>query len=633
FTEYKFGRATANFCARRKTLDIYSQYFVRKTGEYRRYFAVNPSENATTFTFKITASVKGGDYFSLDGAFCAGVGGANSHYVAFAVVKNNTLVPAVCKYRSCGGETELCISFEQNIAARASDSFTCVTLYASDIAELSQEIDSLTRVGYCRANIYEDEFAEGRLYSQKTNITSANNLYEGKSIESPRAVEANYTYRYGDAVSTFIDAAGNAATVLQGFVFGVGGDSLYLLSTGKIDKLNYGRFSLQTRGITYQSQSARVVIEHDKAKNYTISLNKKGKILWLMPFEEKSVVVRTTQGFDVLSKSRKFRITCDTVVESFTTNAIECNGERLRYKLSNDISAGQCLAICFASAETVKCSVCSLSPMPRSRPVISESLLSTYLNYVNGKNVFCIANRLIAADALTLAAVTYTNPDFVAQYLADGEMQDGYCKYYSANGKVVEYKDVFSLPLAAAYYATVTGDRKLLGEYLPQIKCAAFGEASGKQICVKALLLKKLVALNIDKVDTLIEYGNLKKQIVSDKHLYAYAQAIGAVEMNYPSIERLKDLCNATAVPKVWYYISQLENLYGVSICGNRLCVKPAGVKNGGFEQLKLTLGGKTVNVVFEKSASPCMFVDGVTCFQSVDISSLPDNCNVVARY
>ena len=69
----------------------------------------------------------------------------------------------------------------------------------------------------------------------------------------------------------------------------------------------------------------------------------------------------------------------------------------------------------------------------------------------------------------------------------------------------------------------------------------------GLDLCVKALILKKIGQLNSrDKVRYLVEYNTLKKKIVNDSKLYAYAQAIGAVPLTNPSKARLKELTVTT---------------------------------------------------------------------------------------
>ncbi len=163
-----------------------------------------------------------------------------------------------------------------------------------------------------------------------------------------------------------------------------------------------------------------------------------------------------------------------------------------------------------------------------------------------------------------------------------------------------------------------------------------FGEEfTGKELCIKALAVKKLAQLGTeDKVRYLVEYNKLKKIISADSKLYAYAQAIGALPMINPSKARLKDLCNKYDIPKSWYYVSQLENLYGLKIFAGKLFVTPSITAENALEQLALNIDGKRIDTTFTKATVKSMTLNGTQCFQPFCAAQLKNYENqLVVRY
>ena len=150
-----------------------------------------------------------------------------------------------------------------------------------------------------------------------------------------------------------------------------------------------------------------------------------------------------------------------------------------------------------------------------------------------------------------------------------------------------------------------------------------------KELCIKALALLRAAKLNcFDRVKCLVEYNNLKKRITADSSLYGYAQAIGAVPLANPSKERLKDLCNKYEIPKCWYYVSQLENLYGLNISAGRLQIQPKVTAENVLEQFALNIAGKRIDTTFSKASVQCMTLNGQQCFAPFYAPSLKNEQN-----
>lgn len=623
FVKSKFGVNTAEFKSDDKTVKVYMRYFLQGTSEVRKISLRNCGKKSRKFFIEIPVVCNGGTnknaYFTLDGALCVADG--DKLYVAAAVTQNNSIIHC-CKHKT--------LEYEFSVKSGEKVNFDIVTVYSPSTPELAQELRNLQYLGATRCPYVCDEPSSS---VRNTNVTL--NLtahgYTPPRKHSERSRKLNYSYQLGDnREATFVDNAGNSATLINGFVFGVAGESVYSVSGGYIKKINETNFRLDVDRLIYDNGS-HCEIYHDNGKNYTVTHTKPCKTLVYFPLERRSEIEFADNTFTVNDGLRKYRVICIGEVESYTTSALECNEERLRYKLSCDADSGTCLAICFKTAQQVRLQIKSEYSAPCSEPIVRESLVSTYLNYINDKNVFCLTNRLKKACALTVSAICYTNPRFVKRFLDECENES---VYYDASGNLTAFSDRLAFPLAYVYYAN------LCGTVSEEIKQKAKGivlneKFEGKDLCVKALFLKKAAQLNdCDKVTYLVEYNTVKKIIVNDAKLYGYAQVIGAVPLTNPSKARLKDLCNRYDIPKCWYYVSQLENLYGLSITSGKVRVCPQVTAENVLEQLAIMLDGKRIDTTFFKSTVQSMTLNGAQCYQPFYPNKLKETDNeLVVRY
>lgn len=622
FVKSKFGKNTAEFRSDDKTVKVSMQYFLQGTSEVRKITVKNCGKKSRRFTVEIPVAYGGSQdknaYFTLDDALCVADG--DKLYVAVAVTQNNRIIPC-CRDKS----------LEYDFAVKSGEQvcFDVVTVYSPSAPELSEELRNLRYFGATVCPyLYDKPSNDVRTTNVTLNLTAHG--YAKPKRYAERSDTLNYSYQLGDnCEATFVDNAGNSATLINGFVFGVAGESVYSVAGGFIKKINEKNFHLDVDRLIYDNGS-RCEIHHDDGKNYAVTHAKPCKTLFYFPLERRSKIEFCDNTFTVKDGLREYRITAIGEVESYTASALECNEERLRYKLSGYLACGACLAICFKTAREVGIRIKSENSVPHSEPIIRESLVSTYLNYINDKNVFCLTNRLKKADALTLSAICYTNPKFVKRFL-DGFTSDA---YYDASGKLTAFCDRLAYPLAYAYYANLCG--AVSEEIKQKAKGIVFNEKfEGKDLCVKALFLKKAAQLNdCDKVAYLVEYNTVKKLIVNDAKLYGYAQVIGAVPLTNPSKARLKDLCNRYDVPKSWYYVSQLENLYGLSITSGKVRVCPQVTAENVLEQLAITLDGKRIDTTFFKSTVRSMTLNGAQCYQPFYPNKLKNADNeLVVRY
>ncbi|MCM1289400.1 MAG: hypothetical protein NC132_01935 [Corallococcus sp.] len=633
FCNCKLGERTAEFASQSATLSVKMQYFLQNNCEVRRFTLRNLGKGKKTlitdFLFENGNSSAKTEYFETNGSLCLAVVGDNEFYAAAAVVCDDKILP--CQFE----EGRLSAKFVLNKDGIVK--FDVVTVYAENMPELADGLERLNVYGGTRCPYLTDAPA-AHIWDCKIPL-QLNFSYGCNKRTNPsrRATTLNYTYQLGNGdVGTFLDNAGNCTTLLSGFAFGVRGEKAYSVKNGILTQLNRDKFQLENDTVVYRKENGAICkILHGETKEYFVEYPSPAKTLFYFPLEEKCKVTLRDNAFTLIGKTRKIEIICNGEVESFTTNAVECNSSRLRYKLSGDLEAGSCLAICFATADNANLKIVSLSKTPAPCPLVRESLVSTYLNYVNEKNAFCLNNYLKRADSLTLAAINFTNPKFVKRYLE--ETLDKTVFYYDVAGQKKEFFDKLALPLATVYYASLTTDAAFPTEETKKyVNGILFGESfSGRDLCVKALALKRAAQISgFDKVRCLIEYNNVKSIIVKDAKLYSYAQAIGAVPMVNPSKERLKDLCNKFEIPKSWYYVSQLENLYGLTLVEGKLNFAPKVTQENVLEQLALNVDGKRIDTTFAKSTVQSMTLNGTQYFLPFRPQMLKnENNTLVVRY
>lgn len=630
FCSSRFGSHVAEFSSDTRTVAVRMQYFVDRQREVRKITFTNNGKRARKFTFEIPVKYTGDEstatYFKMENSLCLAVAGDN-FFCATSVVHDGRAVDAA-------GENSLLFSVK--IDKNSSYAFDLVSEYAFDTPTLADGISDLERFGNTRAPYLVDT-ANGNVVESKINLKLTPSGYLLRRPSNKMSRQLNYTYQLGNSdVATFIDNGGSSTTLIAGFPFGVCGESIYSVTNGVMTKLNGENFHIDVDRLCYGKGNVSCVIHHDKEKHYEIEYKKPSKTLFYFPLENKSKVTLQENVFTIEDKRRRYSIACVGEIESYTTNALECSEEKPRYKLSGNLEAAQCLAICFATSMNVKVSIVNRDVTPASTPIIRESLVSTYLNYVNDKNVFCLNNRLKRADCLTVSAICYTNPSFVRKYLdeAYARLPEKGSTYYDVTGKLKNFEDKLTFPLAVIYYLNLVGE--LPEEMKKTANLALFSDNyADKELCVKALALKRAATLNgFDRVRCLIEYNTLKKQISSDPKLYAYAQAIGALPLANPSKQRLKDLCNQHDVPKSWYYVSQLENLYGLSISAGKLHIAPKVTAENVLEQFAINLYGKRIDTTFAKASTQSMTLNGAQCFQPFYPESLKNTENqLVVRY
>lgn len=627
FCYSKLGNNTAQFYSQSETLRIEMQYFLQGNCEIRRYSLHNRGKIlkriTADFLFRHLDSGSRTNYFPCGGALCLSVEGENEFYTALALVRDDKVLP--CEFE----EGRISQVFE--IPCGQKVGFAAVTLFAESMPELADALQSLNSFGSTRCPYLTDSPSANAVDTKQTLNPTLHGYLARKAPEKDSAT-FTFTYRLGqNGAATFLDNAGNCTTLIDGFVFGIKGERIYCIKNNFMQQLNCGKFALEKDALVYRKSSACCKITHENGKSCRTSYADKRRTLFYFPLEEKSEITFENNVFRIKSKLRDFRIKCACKPESFTSNALECNPDRMRYKLSGNLSDGTCLAICFAASSAAEVNICAQSDIPAAAPIVKESLISTYMNYVNDKNVFCLCNFLKRADSLTLAAITFSNPQFIKYYAQN--IFEKHRFFYDAAGRRKNYFDKLALPLALIYYANIGSDTSFFTEDLKKyVSSVLFGETfAGRDLCIKALALKKAANIEgFDKVKCLVEYNNLKKTVTSDAKLYAYAQAIGAVEMINPSKARLKDLCGRFDIPKSWYYVSQLENLYGMSLSQGTLHFAPKVTQENVLEQLALNVFGKRIDTTFTKSTVQSMTLNGVQYFLPLKMQSLRQEENVL---
>ncbi len=632
FTQHLYGDSMSQFASRTKSISVSMRYMLKRCSEVRTVDIVGGVRSQQRYSVNVHATVKGiVQSFTINNCHCMCVGGSASYYVSYALVdsKYNIVSSGNLTDNGCGVDIDITHSMLLGNGQRGR--VHIVAMYGNCLRDITDQIERIQRIGYCDREPFECNSAKGRQYEVVTNVTPCSNMYVGDKGGSIK--RHNYTYQFGDSdISTLLDNEGNGCTMLEGFVFGAS-EKVYYYKGNKITAINCGKFAINANGYSHShtigNDSVSFEVEHRHAKVYTVDMPRGGGVLFVLPLEQHSKVSAIDGGFDVVSNSRHFVVRYTGKLDSFTTNSIECSSRRLRRHLSGDCSVGDSLAMSFVGGNKLQVEIVNCNKLPLGRAVVRQSLLSTYHNYINNKNIYLAVNKLRPVDALMLASMVYTNSNYVWQYLIGMEQgcscESGISYYYNNSMHMASSSSSMTYPLALLYYATVTGNVEVLTtERIGRLQYMLYeqeGSTDSRHICLVALALKKLSKLNIDKVNVLINYTNIKKAIMANKDSYAYAQAIGAVPMVNASKQRLKSLVAQHNIPKCFYYVSQLENLYGIELVGNRLNVSPS--VSSGLEQLLLQVGNRKIDTTFDNMSGKTMAIDGYKCSHGVDVSQL----------
>ncbi len=617
FCNHSFWENCAFFASDTAKSRVTKQYFLQEGCEICNVKIAHHGKSKCKFLVDLPVECDGEQLNLWENAMCFAT---KDCYVTVAIVGNNI---GKIQQTECGLGVHVALNPNQTL------SFSVVTIVGKSYQEVATKLAKMHHFGAMQQSTFCGKQAN-ITYTTPLHLTPSSNCYFAPRKRTAKRL--NFTYQLGtDDVATFVDNAGHATTLLKGFVFGVGGEKVYAVDNGRFCELNCGAFTLDGK-LIYNKQKSSCILTHNDAKNIAIMHHLPQKTVIFLPFERQSKVTFCNNIFEVDDGLRHYYVRCCGVVESYTTNGLEFAPHRLRHKLSCDIESGNCLAICFAKDFQCSVVISSATITPPMAPIVQESLVSTYLNYINCKEVFCLTNYLKRPHPLTLAGIVYTNPQFVKVYLQNLWESTKQPIYYDNCGKMQKCSKEFLFDLACIYYATLVPDDEFptteMKNYVnTHLLCE---NCNGTDMVVQALCLKKASQIDgFDKVKCLVKFANLSREIGRDTKLAQLAQVVGIMPLEKPTKEHLKQLCNNLEIPKNWYYVSQLENLYGLNILGASLRICPA-MESSQLEQLALNFGGKRIDTTFEKCSVQAMTLNGVTCHQPIDPYSLKADKNTL---
>ncbi len=619
FVQSEFFANTANFASQSNSLKVQMRYFLRDNVEVRKIsitnfgkkrhfqlqFALFPTSNVNTITSQA------------------------ENQILLSTASGATIcLVAKCKHNVCYQQNSLTINLPLNSGETTNvDICTIVAKNCADALNICQKLN-------CFGNTLCPYLPDSP-HNQVVQLDIPLNLTMRGQAKYPlpplQSRQLNFTYQMGDNdLATFVDNQGNSATLHKGFVFGTEGEKVFSVGV-RAKQLNVGAFSFDGDKLVYNTPKSTLTIWHSpQTKVYSICHLKPTRTLIYFPLSQKSQIVKRKNGFWINQKERQLQITFDTPIESFTTNALACNTMRLRHKLDNHLLCGTCLAVTLAPTLNAQATLQVKTATPRDTPLIKESLISTYLNYANDKNIFALSQRLTPPTPLVLSAICYTNCRFVKEFL---QRSTPHTDHYHTdkNGNMLCGEYPLSYALATVYYQTLVGD---ISTYCLNLARETLLNSSynGTDSCIHALALKKASQLESPfKLQYLVKFDQIKKQITANPTLYQYAQAIGALPIVNPSKQRLKDLCNTFHLPQSWYYVSQLENLYGLCLSPGKISITPKAKK--GLEQFVLSICGKRIDTTFLPSTTQSMMLNGVKCFLPFCPQNLKNGENQLVVY
>ena len=618
FCCHQFYQNCAFFASEISKGRVEQQLFLQDGCQVRKTTILHNGKGKCKLMIDIPVECDGERVRLMESALCFA---AQNCYVGLAVVCQNKL--AHCQVGNDGLSWQVCLLPHQKVV------FDVVTVVGKGYQEVANKMAKLLEFGYTHFGKLCGKLEQAN-YATPLSLTACSNSFP--IARQASAKKLTFTYQMGDDdVATFLDNGGHSTTLLKGFVFGVGGEKVYGVDNGRFSPLNCGQFTLDGK-LCYNKGKSQCIVAHNRGKNIAIKHHVPQKTVFYLPFERASKVTLQNKTFSVSDGLRNYKIDCCGEIESFTTNGLEFSPYQLRYKFSGNLDAGNCLAICFGKQFECGVVIASEDTTPPIAPLVQESLVSTYLNYVNGKEIFCLNNFLRRPHPLALAGIVYTNAQFVKQYLTKlwQSLEQG--AYYDNCGKLQKCQSEFLFDLGCVYYAMLTKDttfptaemKSYINTHLISAKCGGTG------VIIQALALLKASQIDgFDKVKCLVKHASLTKEISAHNALNKMAQAIGVLPLEKPSKEYLKGLCADYAIPKNWYYVSQLENLYGLHIVGASLQVCPTAFADC-LEEFALNFGGKRIYTTFEKGSTQCMTLNGCQYHQPIDPYTLKQDKNTL---
>lgn len=622
FCQHQFYDNCAHFASDISHGKVSQTYLLQDECEIRKTTLLHQGKTKCKFVLDVPVECNGERVAEIDGAMCFATA---NHYVAIAIVLQNQIA-------KCQALNDT-LTMQFTLLPNEQITFDVVTIVGKNYAQVTTRLAQLNHFGTTRPNKFDGQ-AQDVNYTTPLHLTPSSNCF--RTPKEKPAKKLNFTYQLGDDdVATFLDNSGRSATLLQGFVFGVGGEKVYSVHNGNFCQLNCGKFTLDGN-ITYQKAKSHCIVSHGSGKRIATCHFIPQKTLFYLPFERTSTVRYQNNTFYIQDELRSYQVRCCGSVESYTTDAMEFSPDKPRHKLSGNITSGNCLVICFAKDFQCSITICSNHITPPMTPLVQESLVSTYLNYVNNKEVFCLNNFVKRAHPLSLSAIVYTNPQFVKEFLQKLWQNKQPQVFYDNCGRLQKYQSEWLFDLTCVYYATITKDatfptaeiNNYVNTHLLSAKCA------GTDLVLQALCLKRASQIDgFDKVKCLVQLASITKQITQNAKLNKFAQAVGVLPLQSPTKEYLKGICCDYEVPKNWYYVSQLENLYGLRIVGASLRICPTTLEDK-LEQFALNFDGKRIYTTFTKGTVQQMTLNGTTFNQPFDPYSLKvDKNTLVVSY
>ncbi|MEG1706206.1 MAG: hypothetical protein RR291_01765, partial [Clostridia bacterium] len=550
FTEHKYAD---NLCIYRyvgKALTVNMKMFLVGNTEVRNYTFTNNYNTKVKYTVSAKCAVcydgKMADFelAELNNFACVKAGNSDARQVyALAVIENNETKILKNSFTNNEVCSQLLSQFSIEIESKKDCSFSVVSLFLTDATRLIEEVGAISRVGYCtdRKVFYglKKEIYAGR----ELKVRGESRLKVDRSALSLPYSKTDFVYQFGEGnLSAMLDKSGNLTTLLFGFLTQLlGGESVYILSKNALHLQNGKNYCLHDDGVCYdylcEDFCSKLQVNMLGEKSFELSCDcaQKCKVIFDLKFCDKYSVKIDRNVFSFSNNDRTFSVGIFGDIETFTCDKSEFTSDKPRISLQKNTTVGDGLTVVMQlnkGQNNVKFTLFTDMSAVEPKPLLSESLISTYLNYFNDKSVYCIKNKLVRLDALTLAGITYTNSAFVKEKIetlsTNGYLFNKKTYFYNEYGKLVPYTDAFTLSLSLLYYVILTGDRKFLTKfnlnYLMD-KLINSEYSDGRDKCLQALCLRKLIQLDINRLTAIERYERLKTEIMQQPDNYRYAQA------------------------------------------------------------------------------------------------------------
>ncbi|MEG1527992.1 MAG: hypothetical protein RR248_03980 [Clostridia bacterium] len=656
YNEYKFSDILCMF--RQTTLGIENTLKISyiNNGEIRRYKLKNLYSKSRKLDLEVSLFPYAEDNVGILMSECINVGGSTcveinaegkKYYCALTVFVGGKKINCKENYESNKYCCSLTLSNTQLVKKLSTLDVVIVTTYANSLEKL--DIDKANSVGYLTDNNMFADIADTKEYDypqkQICGILGQNTLtLRAKPIEKVAYLPL-FSYidcmRFGEYATYLIDKFGRNSSLNVGYLTKQDGEKIYLYYGNNVVCLTDCNYSLSQEGATYyfcdKSIQARLLIKFEKVKSYKVEVKRlkedlKVYVLLALNFAKVALFEKVEGKF--VGKNC-LNVNSSSQCLGYSTNNLAFDILSYTLRLDNMLQASKNLFVAFKCDQICQIDLEIPCEKIEIAPIFSSNIVAERLNYLAQKNMYALKDKLHAPTALATASCVFISQEFVKNYLFDcasnGYLLSNTLTYCDSTGRLRLFQDKWLLTLGVMYYTTYYNDYSLLDNKQINEHCLSRLQScnvSWFELPYQLLALKKAVKIFKDNLSLMCKYTTLVSSL--DAKQREICELIGAVEPSICSQSYFKSLYtkHLTRIDKCWYYVSLLENLYGIKVANDSLQVKCNATQE--LDQVLVELSNSSFAIKYDLSSRGTK-LNGVNINSSFDYKSVKqENSQIV---